>query len=450
MEQSPRRTARNSFLASCALCLIKLGAGLASGSLALISSGLESGGDALAAMMAFFAVRLSGKPADSNHPYGHRRVENLSALAEAAILAVGGAIVAVEAVRRLDGGQGLSGAGWPLFAAIGVAIIIDSARVTTSWRAQARHRSAALRASALHYATDMAGSVLVLSGLVAVSLGVHEADAWASLAVAALLLITAFDLVRTNARVLMDTVPEEALDEARAAISSIPGGFELTRLRLRESSGQYFADAVVTVPPGQAVVESHALADAIEKAVAEALPGSEVVVHTEPQSRGLDLRDAALAAALAEPLVHEAHDVTIYRHGEMSSVSLHLKAPRDASLQEVHEASERIEEALRSLPAVEDAYTHLEPLEEPLAAIVKDGTGDEAEAARIETLTRERCGEASRELRLLHTGVGLVVFVSVGACGSDLSAAHALASELEEDIRAGAPHIADVVVHTEP
>ncbi len=119
---------------------------------------------------------------------------------------------------------------------------------------------------------------------------------------------------------------------------------------MRESGGHYFAEAVVAVPPGQAVVEGQAISDEIESAVRRALPDSEVVVHLEPRREGLGLRDRALAAALAEPLVRDVHDIAIYRHGDKISVSLHLKMDPDVRSREAHEVAERVEEVLRAEP----------------------------------------------------------------------------------------------------
>jgi divalent metal cation (Fe/Co/Zn/Cd) transporter len=238
-----------------------------------------------------------------------------------------------------------------------------------------------------------------------------------------------------------------------AAISGLGDAVELRRVRVRESGGRYFADAVVGVPPGQAVVESHSTADAVEAAVRDALPGTDVVVHLEPRRRGLDLRDRVLAAALAEPLVREAHDITIYEHDGKVSVSLHLKMAPDIPIEQAHEVAERVESAVRDDPAVEDVHTHLEPLEQPVAALPdEDGDHpDRAQRDRISRLVLDRTGKEPRELRLLHATGGLVVFVSVAVAPDvPLPEAHALASQLEDDIRDGQPQVQDVVVHTEP
>lgn len=439
-----------SVFAAAALVVLKLGTGLVSGSLGLVSAGIESSGDIVAAVLTLAAVRLSGRPADANHPYGHRRAENLAALGEAAILTGGGIVVVVEAIGRLTGGGAPFETHWYLFAGIAIALGVDVSRVLVSLRGADRYKSAALRSNAFHFAGDMAGSVAVLVGLIAVSAGFHQGDAIAALLVAVIIFTAAGRLIFENARVLMDTTPAEAHARAFTAITDLGDDIDLRRLRVRESGGHYFADAVVAVPPAQAAVEGQKITDEIESAVRRSLPESEVVVHLEPRREGLSLRDRALAAALAQPLVRDVHDIAIYRHDGCVSVSLHLKMNPDVPLADAHEVAERVEAALRAEPGVEDVHTHLEPLELPLRAQDETPT-DDAQRERITQLVLRRTGLLPRELRLLHTDTGLVVFVSV-ATGADspLPAAHELASRLEDDIREAQPHMTDVVVHTEP
>jgi cation diffusion facilitator family transporter len=447
------RTALMSIAAATALVALKLGTGLATGSLALVSAGIESSGDVIAAILTFFAIRLGGRPADDDHPYGHRRAENLGALGEAGILIGGGVFIVIEATHQLAEGNSAADTHWYVFAVIAVALVVDISRIVVSVRTARLYKSAALRSNAFHFAGDMLGSLAVLGGLVAVAAGFDAGDATAALVVAVIIFSAALRLIIENALVLMDTAPADAQARAEAAITGLGDDIELRRLRVRESGGHYFADAVVGVPPGQAVVESHGTADAVEAAVRDALPDSDVVVHLEPRREGLDLRDRALAAALAEPLVREAHDITIYEHDGRASVSLHLKLGTDVSIADAHDVAERVEAELRAEPGVEDVHTHLEPLEEPLAARPDEDRDqpDETQLQRIRQLAIDRTGRPPRELRLLHAAGGLVVFVSVVVpADMPLADAHELASRLEDDIRGGQPHMQDVVVHTEP
>ncbi|MEA2197301.1 MAG: hypothetical protein QOJ25_1352 [Solirubrobacteraceae bacterium] len=426
--------------------------GLISGSLGLVSSGLDASGDVVAAVVTIFAVRLGARPADSDHPYGHRRAENLSALAEATILLAGGFIVVVAAIRRLASGSTPLAPHWYDFVVIGVAIVVDLARVAVLIRSSRKYRSPALRSNAFHFASDTVGAVAVLAGLVAVREGFADGDAIAAVAVAVILFGAAARLISENARVLMDTAPAGAEESARAAIvAALAPEIALQRLRVRESGGRYFADVVVSVPPGRPVAAGHAAADEVEDAVGRALPNSDVVVHVEPQRRGLDLRDQVLAIALSEPKVLEAHDITIFEHGKRVSVSLHLKFSADSSLREAHAVAERIEAAVRELEPVSDVRTHLEPLEQPIAPDRTSATNNGQTIAIVRALVREEMGRDARDVRVLPTERGIVVFLTVSVSKrASLADAHQRASDLEEALRKRLPQIDDVVVHTEP
>ena len=448
---SEQRTAIASIAAAAVLVALKLGVGLVSGSLALISAGIESSGDVIAAVLTFFAVRLGGRPADRGHPYGHRRAENLGALGEAAILLGGGVFVSIEAITALIEGGRAPAIHWYMFAVIIVAIIVDISRTSISFSAARRLESPALHSNAVHFAGDMGGSLAVLAGLLAVNAGVAQGDAVAALIVALIIFIAATNLIRENANVLMDRSPASARTAAEEAITGLGEDIEVSRLRVRESAGRYFADVVVSVPPGQAVVEGHRAADVVEGAIERVLPGSDVVVHVEPRRLGLDLRDRVLAIALSEPLVKEAHDIIIFEQNGAASVSLHLKFPADLALGVAHEVSERVEHSIRARPEVNDVQTHLEPLELPLEAHAVEEQAVEPVTHEVEALVRELTGAAPQRLKLLATDGGSVLFLTleVGE-GESLTRAHELAGELEDQLRRRIPGIAEVIVHTEP
>jgi cation diffusion facilitator family transporter len=446
-----RSTTLVSVAAAAVLIALKLGVGLLTGSLGLIAAGIESSGDLLAAILTFFAVRLGGRPADRGHPYGHRRAENLGALGEAALLVLGGLLVSVEAVTRLAEGGKAPAIHWYEFAVIGVALVVDLSRTSASLVAARRYASPALRSNAYHFGADMIGSLAVLAGLLAVRAGVEQADAIAALVIALITFLAAGRLIGENANVLMDRTPSEAREAAERAIADLGADIELRRLRLRESAGRYFADVVVSVPAGQPVVEGHQAADLIEDAVERALPGSDVVVHVEPRRSGLDLRDRVLAVALAEPLVREAHDITIFEEDGTKSVSLHLKFPADLDLPTAHEVAERVEQAILSWQDVADVQTHLEPLERAVRVHRSTDGAESRVAADTERLVHERTGASPRRVRVLPTDAGHIVFLtlSVGPQQS-LADAHMLAGELEEELRQHISGVADVIVHTEP
>jgi cation diffusion facilitator family transporter len=442
-----RRTALVSVLAASALIALKLGTGIATGSLGLISEALHSATDLVAALLTFFAVGVAGRPADVGHQYGHGKAEHLAALGEAAILVVASLVIAGVALWHVAGG-GESGveATWWAVGVVLVVIAIDASRTIVSLRTARRYGSAALQSNAVHFASDLAGSTAVLAGLLLARSGYPNGDSAAALFVAVLVLFAAARLMRRNVDVLMDRAPARAHEAAQLALAELGPEIDLRRLRLRQAAGQHFADVVIGVPPGAAVGQGHAAADAVEEALHRALPESDVVVHVEPLEDAA-VRERAHAAAVAVPRVREVHNVTVLSVDGRTQVSLHLKLPGEISLEEAHEIAEEVERAIReALPEVAAVQTHIEPLSEE-----RVGQEIEADRATVERIVRETTGVAPRALRFLRTEGGLVAHLTLGMESEQtLAAAHDRASVVEQRIHDALPEIADVVVHTEP
>ena len=433
--------------AAAALIGLKLGTGLATGSLGLLSEAVHSGTDLIAALLTFFAVGVAVRPADTGHQYGHGKAEHLAALAEGTILVLASLAIVWRAIVRLTGStHSHAHAAWYALLVIGVVIVVDIGRTVATGRTARRYKSPALASNALHFGSDLVGSVAVLVGLVLVRAGYPNADSVAALFVAALVLAAAIRLMRRNVDVLMDRVPAAAEETARRAIAAVRPAVELRRLRMRQAAGRHFADVVIGVAYDAAVGQGHAAADAVEQAVQSALPEADVVVHVEPVDQA-DVRERAHAAALGVPQVREVHNVSVLSVGPGTELSLHLKLPGDLSLEEAHRIAEQVERAIRdAVPEVSAVQTHLEPLTAEVGAAEVAG-----DAATVKRIVREVTGRDPQELRFLTTDEGLVAYLTL-RLGPDtaLADAHAQASRIEEAIRRERPEIADVIVHTEP
>lgn len=426
--------------------MLKLVVGLSAHSLGLISEAAHSGTDLVAALLTFLALGVAGRPADLSHQYGHGKAEHLAALAEASFLCLVSLLIAARSVDRLITPHPSAVHTAPyVFATIVIVIAIDASRASLSWRVARRTSSAALASNALHFASDLAGSVAVLAGLLLVRAGHPDGDPAAALFVAVLVLASAAQLIRVNVDVLMDRAPTWAEAEAREAIEELPG-VELRRLRMRQAGGRQFADVVIGVAPSAAVGQGHAAADAVEAAVTKALPGSDVVVHVEPAGEG-DLRERVHAAAASVPAVREIHNVTLVEVDGRTELSLHVKLPGGMTLVEAHDVAERLESEIRAaVPSVDSVQTHLEPLTAPAPGELVAG-----DPAVVERIVVEETGLRPREVRFLQTDAGLVAFLTLGLdADSSLDDAHTRASQIEARLRVEAPEIADVVVHTEP
>ena len=420
-----RRTALVSVGAAAGLVALKLAVGLSAHSLGLVSEAVHSGTDLVAALLTFFALGVSGRPADISHQYGHGKAEHLAALAEATFLSAASVLIGVRAAGRLAGSHVATiHVTWYVLATVGIVIVVDASRASLSWRVSRQTKSAALASNALHFAGDLAGSFAVLVGLLLARDGHPRADSIAALFVAVLVLLAAARLARGNIDVLMDRAPAGAENAARAAITALGPRVELRRLRMRQAGGRQFADVVIGVAPTAQVGQGHAAADAVEAAVERALPGSDVVVHVEPGSVA-DLQERAHAAAATVQGVREIHNVSVVEVDGRNELSLHVKLPGGMQLSEAHEVAERLEAAIReAVPAVDIVQTHLEPLGAPA-----EGREVEGDAASVERIVLSATGSPPRALRFLHTEAGMVAFLTLGLDGScTLDEAHARAS----------------------
>jgi len=448
-----QRTALVSIFAACLLVAVKLVTGLVTGSLAMLAEAAHSGTDLVAAILTFYALRVAVRPADREHPYGHGKAEHLAALAEGAFLLLVSAAIVFESVSRLTGEAGAEvDATWWAFAVLGLVLVVDVSRAAISWRTARRYSSAALAANALHFASDFAGTLAVLTGLVLVRAGNESADAWAALFVAALVVVAAVRLMRRNVDVLMDQAPSDAVEHARAAIAAAEPLAEVRRLRVREAGGRAFVDAVVAIDADAALGQGHAVADNVERAIEQALPRSDVTVHIE-QRESDDLRERATGAALSVRRVREVHNVRSVRvDGGRLDLSLHVKLPARETLSEAHRIADEVERAIReAVPEIARVHVHLEPLAGALAGTVPPPAELEQLRAGLEAIATELTGHAPCELRVHREPRGVVAFLTVELPGSEtLAAAHEIAARIEARAEGTLADVAEVVVHTEP
>ena len=263
--------------------------GLLTGSLGILSEAAHSGLDLAAALVTVLAVKASARPADADHPYGHGKVENLSALFETLLLLLTCGWIIKEAVARLFLREvRVEVNGWA-FGVIVLSILVDLGRSRALMATAKKHRSQALEADALHFSTDVWSSGVVLLGLVLVLLArklqmplLARADAVAALGVAGIVVLVSLRLGRKTVADLLDAIPPDLVQAARERVLAVPGVEAVPRIRMRRIGGEWFSDVIIRVDPGLTMEQAHAVADTVEQSLGELMPGGDVVVHSEP------------------------------------------------------------------------------------------------------------------------------------------------------------------------
>jgi cation diffusion facilitator family transporter len=451
--QARRRSALFSVAAALFLVALKLGTGLITGSIAFLAEAAHSATDLVAALLTLFAVRVALRPPDREHNYGHGKAEHLAALGESGVLLLVALAIGYESAHRLIGGgtEGVE-ATWWAFVVLGVVIATDIARMLASGRSARRYGSPALAANAVHFASDLAGSLAVLAGTILVATGRPAGDAIAGLLVALLVIGLALRLLWQSVEVLMDRTSTDAEDRIRAAVAGMREPVELRRIRVRHAAGRHFADLVVGVAPDKGVGQAHATADEIEDLVRDALGNADVVVHIEPVAPEGGLRERATAAAAAVPEVREVHNVRVMRVGNDYEVSLHVKLPRELNLAEAHDVIERLEAAVHAaVPEIRNVHTHIEPLARTDWASAPPADDTAMERAAVEDTVRGITGSLPASVQFRDAERGRVALVTITLPGEQpLPSAHQHAGRIEEAVRERCPGLADVIVHTEP
>jgi len=448
-----RRSALFSVAAALFLVALKLGTGLATDSIAFLAEAAHSATDLVAALLTLFAIRVALRPPDQDHPYGHGKAEHLAALGESAFLLVVALFIGYESMHRLTSGAGDDvEAAWWAFLVLAIVIVTDVARMVASGRSARRYGSPALAANAVHFASDLAGSLAVLVGTIFVATGTPAGDAVAGVFVALLVIVLALRLLWQSVQVLMDHTSTDAEERIRAALSNLREPLELRRIRVRHAAGRHFADLVVGVAPDKGVGQAHATADAIEDKVREALGNADIVVHVEPVTPEGGVRERATAAAASVPEVREVHNVRVMRVGDSYELSLHVKLPRELNLAEAHDVIERLEASVHAaVPELQNIHTHIEPLARTDWASAPPADATAVEHSAVEEAVRAVTGTLPASVQFRDAERGRVALITIMLPGEQpLPSAHHHAGQIEEAVRERCPALADVIVHTEP
>jgi cation diffusion facilitator family transporter len=446
------RVAAISVFASAGMAAAKFVVGIAIGSLALISEALHSSVDVIATVITWLVVRVSDRPADKEHHYGHGKLESVSALGVIALLYVLAGGILVESWSRFS-----EGAPPPKISAIPfIVLLIDIA--VNFWRARALHRAArntrsqALEADALHFASDVLGSVAVIIGLALSGLGYTWGDAAAAVAVAVMIALLGLRLARSTVETLVDRAPEGAAERAAAAIRTLPGVVDVERLRVRMVGSKYFIDATVKVPRTYPIDRVDGIKQRAQDAVAKLLGDADLTFTAVPVARDNEsVRERIMVIARNSGLA--IHHVTVHDLGGKLTVSIDLEVDGEMPLTAAHEIAHELERSIREEFGEDvEVDTHIEPLE-PELPLGTDAAPDRVEAIG-NALSRFAADSEIHDIhsvRVRDTEAGEIVnFHCRAAPSMSVIKVHENVDEIERALRRAFPTVKRVISHAEP
>lgn len=266
------------------LTTAKVVIGLVTGSVSVLSEGIHSGLDLTAALIATISVRLSGRPADPAHPFGHGKFENVSGTIEALLIFVAAVWIMIEATERLVHGGRIEQPSLGVVV-MGLSVVMNTLVSRYLFKVARKSDSVALAADALHLSTDVYTSLGVLVGLgIMYFTGIHILDPIIAIGVAILIIKAAYELTREAFVPLLDaSLPEREQKVIREAIDRYCDQFvEVHKVRTRKAGGERQVDLHLVVPESTPVVAAHMLGDKIVAEIKRCLPNITVLVHVEP------------------------------------------------------------------------------------------------------------------------------------------------------------------------
>ena len=435
----------------------------------MLSEALHSTLDLIAAVITYLSVRVSDRPADADHTYGHGKVENFSAFLETGLLILTAAYIIWEAVQRLFFRQITIRPSLLAIGILGIALGIDVLRSRALGRVAREHVSEALEADALHFSTDVWSTSVVILGVALAWVGqrtgltwLRYADPVAALGVAGVVIWVAARLGRRTAEALLDTAPVGLQERVARAVEELEGVLHSERVRVRRAGNRHFVDVTVSIPRALSFEQVHAISDAIERRVSEIIP-ADVMVHMEPRAQaGEHVFDSIRAAAQRRGLA--VHDLSAHQLDGHLFIDMHLEVDEHLSLREAHRQATDLEDEIRELPSLSDhananevqVKIHIEPLGAHIATVDR-GSGNLSGLARdVEMFVNGLRGEfhALRDCHEVHVQtVDRRVQLSCH-CHMDgnlpITVIHEVTACLEDKVKERFPQIARVTIHPEP
>ena len=458
MRADKRAAAGNSVVAAVVITTLKVVVGISTGSLGILSEAAHSGLDLIAALVTFFSVGVSDKPADADHQYGHGKVESFSAFLETGLLLLTCAWIVYEAgvrlfLRRVEIEPSIAA-----FAVMLISMGVDWWRSRVLGRIAVKYDSQALEADALHFSTDIWSSGVVLLGLLLVMAGrayridwLRDADPVAALFVAGVVVSVSWRLARRTVDVLLDAAPPGVRSQIQDAVSRVDGVLEVDRVRIRRAGNRYFADVAVGLARTVTFQRSGQLAAAVTEAVRRVLPDADVTVEPLPRAeRSENTFDRIRAVATHRNL--NVHDISVQDLAGRLHVEQHIELDERMTLKDAHDRVTELEtDLLREVPEISDILTHIES--EPATI---EQSEEVVSDAQLEQRLKKVAAQVPEILDVHEFVVKRVrgrLYISCHCTLSDdlpLARVHDIQTDLEIRFKQDAPDLFRVLIHPEP
>ena len=453
MTNKKESVALSSVVASAAMTIMKFVVGLMTGSMGIMSEAAHSALDLGAATLTYFAVKVSDKPADDDHPYGHGKIESVSALIETGLLFLTSAWIIYEAIHRMITKNIEVEATWYAFVVIIISITIDISRSRALSKVAKETHSQALEADALHFSSDIWSSCVVLIGLILVAFGIKGADAFAAIGVSIFVLVAGYRLGKRTIDVLIDTAPEGIADIVKGVIEEIGGVIGVEKVRVRPLGPSVFIEVEIKINRGFSIIKVDGLIQKAKEAIQLKVAGAEIVIHAKP----VQLKDETMVEVvrtLSSKHTMSVHNIVIDNLDGRKYISYDLELPGDLSVLKAHEIASHLEKDIQSEVGAEvEINTHIDPQITEEATSYKLSDEESLLIKKIVEDTILNIGVIENANNILVRNINGKIFISLHCFANPeatIEESHSSASKLKTLVKQKIKNIDNVIVHVEP
>ncbi|MGO9612314.1 MAG: cation diffusion facilitator family transporter [Dissulfurispiraceae bacterium] len=448
------RVALSSVMASFMLAAMKLVVGSVTGSIGVISEAAHSGLDFGAVLLTYFAVRVSDKPADKEHQYGHTKVESVAALIESGVLLLTSGWIISEAVHRLMSKTSEVRVVWYSLLVLVVSIVVDFSRSRALKKVAVETKSQALEADALHFSLDILSSMVVLIGLIFVAAGMIWADAIAGIAVALLIAYAAFSLGKKTVDVLMDAAPEGLTDQISSITKAVGGVIKIEKIRVKPAGPFAYVEMTLDVSRTLSLERVQSICNCIEERIRKLLPVADITINTKPIALDCETIAERVHIIGINHNLH-VHNISSNIVEDKKHISFDVEVEHNLTIREAHEVVSNLEQDIRrEFNGDLEISVHIDPLrsEERRSQAVSP---DEETAVRKIIIGAAEAIDGIYEVHDIHIRKTdkEKFFITLHCTFDDgvlLEDVHSITSKLEGAIYQAIPNAGQVVIHAEP
>ena len=467
MSGEKQKVVLTSVIAAVFLTAVKMIVGILTGSLGILSEAAHSALDLGAALVTLFAVKISDKPADKEHNYGHGKIESFSALVETLLLLVTCGWIIYEAFGRLFFEKAVKiefgGSIWGIGIMV-LSIMINISRARALRKAAKKYGSQAMEADALHFDSDVWSSLVVIGGLICVSIADYYkisalklGDPLAALGVSVLVIIVSVQLGRRTIDVLLDTAPKGMINEVTALASGVEGVLEIGDVRIRPSGPNYFIDLNVGISRNESHRVVHSIVHRLRERLKQQIPNSDIMVSTFPVDvRGETDREVYRTVKNIVdrfPNCSNIHNIHIYEVSGKKHIAIHIEVKERMSLKDSHELSHTISDLIRNkIEDVEDVSVNFEFVEQNhiRAEDITEDSRDMIDAI-YGLVNGSYYNVSCHDIKVYRQGNGIAVFLHCELNKSlTTEKIELISDEISQKIRDNFSEIEDIHIHVEP